>query len=173
MVGLLLILIGERAVRRKWRSLMALGLLWTAFGTFLFVDAIDEELRIPPALFTIPLLLDAAVTLSAAFSGPPARRYLRLTKCGVFVAVSLLILLRPLGSGFTIGLLVGTLLVLDGSWRAASAYVVRFSGWRRSIALAVFEILMGLWSFIPWPTHWEGEVGMDVGNLIIVTGAGG
>jgi len=49
--------------------------------------------------------------------------------------------------------------------------VVRFAKWRRSLLAAGFEFVIGIWSFIPWPTQWEGEVGIDVGTLMIVGGA--
>jgi len=171
MIQLLIILYGEEVARRRWRGLLALGLVWIGIGTFLFVDALDGKLIIAAEYFTIPLLLDAVVTLAAAYAGPRSRRPLRLAKSGFFVAISLLILCKPWGSGVTIGILVGTVLVLDASWRAFSAYMVRFAGWRRTIALAAFEFLMGAWSFVPWPSQWQGEVGMDVGSLIIVAGA--
>jgi len=149
---------------------MALGLLWTALGAFFFVNALNDELRIPTIFFVIPLLLDAALTLTAAFGSVGTRRMLRLGKCGLFVIISLLIVLKPGGSDIAIGILVGIILILDACWRVSSALVVRFARWRRSIALAVFEFALGLWAFVPWPTHWHGEVGMDVGTLIAITG---
>ncbi|WP_255569367.1 HdeD family acid-resistance protein [Neoroseomonas alba] len=150
---------------------MALGLVWMAVGALLFVNAAMEDLRIPPIYFTIPLLIDAAVSLIAGLGGVGAYRGLRFGKATLLVAVSLLIVLRPGGSDIAIGLLVGVILVVDSIWRATSAYVVRFAAWRRSLVAAGFEFLLGIWSFVPWPTQWQGEVGLDVGTLMMVTGA--
>jgi len=171
MIELLLLLVGGPVVRKRWRALMAIGLGWLAAGAFVFVNAIMEDVRIPPVYFTVPLLIDAAVSLIAGLGGVGTYRKLRVGKALILVAVSLLIVLRPGGSDIAIGLLVGIILVVDSIWRAASIYVVRFVAWRRHLVAAGAEFLLGLWSFVPWPTQWQGEVGLDVGTLMFVTGA--
>lgn len=170
MIELLLLLVGGRVVRKRWRTLAALGVVWIALGIFFLVDAMIDDFRIPPVYFTVPLLIDAVVSAVAALGGSGTYRALRFAKAGVLVAVSALVLIHPWGSDIVIGLLVGTLLVVDACWRAASAYVVRFAKWRRSLAAAGVEFLIGVWSLLPWPTYWQGEVGIDVGTLMIVTG---
>ncbi|MDF2999501.1 MAG: rane-bound protease, partial [Xanthobacteraceae bacterium] len=170
MIELLLLLVGGRVVRKRWRTLAALGVLWIALGIFFLVDAMIDDFRIPPVYFTVPLLIDAVVSVVAGLGGSGTYRALRFAKAGVLVAVSALVVIHPWGSDIVIGLLVGTLLVVDSCWRAASAYVVRFAKWRRSLAAAGVEFLIGVWSLLPWPTYWQGEVGIDVGTLMIVTG---
>ncbi|MBS7544245.1 HdeD family acid-resistance protein [Ancylobacter oerskovii] len=172
MIEVLMLLIGARAIRHKWWVVGIIGLVWLAMGVVILVNALSDEWRIPTHWFTVPLLLDAVASLAAGLGSTGTRRALRFSKAGIMVAISLLIILRPWGSDMFIGFLVGTFLVADASFRAASAWVVRFPRWRRSLVAAGIEFLLGVWSFLPWPTGWRGEVGEDVGTLLIVTAYG-
>ena len=172
MIEVLLLLIGARVIRAKWWVIGLVGLAWLTMGALILINALSDEKRIPPVWFTVPLLLDAGASLIAGFTGTGTRRALRFSKAGILVAISLLIILRPWGSDMLVGFLVGTFLVADASFRAASAWVVRFPRWRGSLVAAGIEFLLGLWSFLPWPTGWRGEVGEDVGTLMIVTAYG-
>jgi len=174
MVELLLLMLGTRLVRRSWWVLALIGLVWFIFGAFFLLDALVDEIRIPAAFFTVPLFLDAAISLLAIrlVILPGAGRMLRLVRAILFSGVALLIILAPHHSGMFIGILVGTYLIGDAIWRAASAYIVRYSGWRISIFNACIEFVLGLWSLLPWPTNWQGEVGSDVGTLLMVTAVG-
>jgi uncharacterized membrane protein HdeD (DUF308 family) len=172
MIELFLLLIGAPAIRRKWWVLWLIGVIWMAIGVFFFIDAFDDEIRIPPTYFTIPLLIDAAFSMTAAFNQMGKARLLRFAKAGVSVGVVLLIIDAPWHHDMYVGLLVGAFLVADAMWRATSAYVVRYARWRLSVVNAAVEFLLGLWSLSPWPTQWQGEVGSDVGLLLLVSAAG-
>lgn len=170
---LFLLLIGGPTLRRKWWVVGIIGLLWLVIGVLLLLDALFNEVRIPADYFAIPLLIMAAVSFGAGImSRSRMHRTMRFIKGAVCVIIILLIIDAPWHSDIVIGFLVGTMLICDAIWRAGSAYVVRFPSWRGALALAGLEFLMGLWSFVPWPTHWRGEVGSDVAQLIIVAAVG-
>lgn len=172
MIQMFLLLCGSDLVRRKRRVILFLGLAWFCTGAYLFYDALDNELRIPPAYYTIPLVLDGIWALLQSFSSSGTARTLRLAKAGMLLSVVLLIFTAPRHSGMIIGLLVGAFLVTDAAWRGASAYVVRFEGWRVGAFYSAAEAFFGLWSMVPWPSSWEASVGADVGTLIIFSSAG-
>lgn len=172
MIQLLLLLCGSRAVRRKWWAILLFGLGWLALGIFCIANALTRDFRIPAVYFTIPLAFDMAWSLLSSFSLYGTARKLRMTKVAVVLGVILLILFSPRYSGLIIGVLVGVLLMLDASWRGASAVVVRFSDWQRSFFFALVEFGFGVWSVVPWPTYWEGAVGVDVGTLLILSALG-
>ncbi|MFG1478715.1 protease [Xanthobacter sp. V4C-4] len=173
MFELLFLLVGGPTLRRKWWVVAVVGAIWLAIGILLMVDALLETLRFPARYFAIPLAIMAAVSFGAAFASASAtHRALRFIKAGMCVVMVLLIVDAPWHSDILVGLLVGSVLIIDATWRAGSAYVVRFPRWRTSMALAGLEFLLGLWSFVPWPTHWRGEVGTDVAQLIIVAALG-
>ena len=173
MIEIILLLIGARVVRRKWWVVALAGSAWMALGAFFFVDSFFDS-RIPNTYFALPLLLDAVVSLIAAFQTVRTERSLRLGKAVLLVAIVLVAIDSPWHEDMIVGFLVGTFLIVNASWHAVSAYVVRFARWRLSMAGAAFEFLMGLWSFLPFPTYgdWAGEVGGDIGMLIMMTAAG-
>ena len=172
MVQLLLILCGSRVVRRNWWMLFFFGIFWMGIGAFIFSNALFSKTRISPIWFTIPLLIDSALSLAAAFAVGGTARSLRLSKAGTLLCVSLLIIFAPRYSGVIIGILVGLFLMIDAAWRAGSAWVLLYQGWRRTLCFAVVEFLAGVWSIVPWPTHWAGSVGADAGTLLMLSAAG-
>jgi uncharacterized membrane protein HdeD (DUF308 family) len=169
MIELFLILLGGRAVRKKWWLVGLIGLVWASLGAFIFVNALIDEFRMRPSYFAIPLAIDGALSLIAALGSEGGVRMLRFGKAAVETVLALVIMLYPYHGGIVIGFLVGTFLVADATWRAASALVVRYATWRRSCVYAGIEFVLGLWSFVPWPTNWQGEVGADVGQLLVIS----
>jgi hypothetical protein len=171
MIEILLILFGGAATRRRWWLVALVGGLWMLLGAYFFINAFTEDQRINPIWFALPLLLDGTLSLASAFGKSGAGKRLRFGKAAIFLLVGFLIIGTAGRGEILVGLLVGAFLVVDAGWRGASAYVVRYPGWRRSIVIAVVEFLLGLWSFLPWPSHWQGEVGSDVGMLLMVSAA--
>lgn len=167
---LLLLLIGGPTIRRNWWVVGLAGLLAFSIGLFFFVNALYDEFRIPPTYFAIPLFIDAIITLVAGVHGTATSRGLRIGQSIILIVIGVLIIEAPWHSDALIGILIGLILVADAIWRAASAIVVRFARWPMALALAGLELGIGVWSFIPWPTHWRGAVGIDVGTLMMVMG---
>jgi hypothetical protein len=171
-IELFFLLIGARVVRRKWWIPFVIGSGWLALGAFFFVDAFFDT-RIPATYFAAPLLIDAIVSTIAALQTAGTERSLRFGKAGLLMAIVLVLIVEaPWHEDMIVGILAGIFMVTDAGWRATSAYVVRFARWRLSIAGATLEFLMGVWSFIPWPTNWAGEAEGDVGLVIMATAAG-
>jgi hypothetical protein len=93
-----------------------------------------------------------------------------LIKGTACLLVILLILFAPSRhSGMVIGFLAGVFLCVDALWRGASAWVVRYDGWQCGLLLAALEFPFGIWSFVPWPTAWQGQAGLDVGALLMMS----
>lgn len=171
MIEILLILFGGEATRRRWWLVALVGSAWMLLGAYFFINAFTAEQRISPIWFALPLLLDGTLSLVSAFGTAGTSKRLRLGKASIFLFVGFLIIGTTGRGEIVVGLLVGTFLVVDAGWRGTSAYVVRYPGWRRSILFAVVEFLLGVWSFLPWPSHWQGEIGSDVGTLLMVSAA--
>ena len=171
MIEVLLILFGGEATRRRWWLVALVGGLWMALGAYFFINAFTAEQRINPVWFAVPLLIDGVLSFASAFGKAGAGKRLRFGKAAIFILIGVLIIGTAGRGEIIVGLLVGTFLVVDAGWRGTSATIVRYPGWRRMIALACIEFLLGLWSFLPWPSHWQGEVGSDVGLLIMISAA--
>ena len=171
MFHLLLLLCGSQVVRRKWGYVFAIGTFAILLGTLAVVDALSDDFRISATYYAIPILIDALWSLAQSITSSGKHRGLHLFQ-GAFLLLIVLLLIEeaPWHSGFVVGMMTGAFLVLDSCWRAASAWVIRFQGWHRSMGYAGIEFLMGVWSLTPWPTAWQGEVGEDVGKLLILMG---
>ena len=172
MVELLLILLGGRGVRRGWWLIGLVGLAWGSLGVFFFINGLNDESRLHPVYFAIPLAIESTLSLIAALGVAGSVRLLRVGQGAGLLALTLLILLYPWHGGLLIGFLFGSMLVIDAGWRAVSAHIVRYPGWRLSLSYAALEFAGGCWSFIPWPTHWRGEVAYDVATWLTVTAVG-
>jgi hypothetical protein len=172
MVELAFILYGAEVARRRLWLIGLVGLSWFALGLFFFVNAFLDEVRINPIYFTVPLLIDATLSVVAGFTAVGTGRRLRWVKAALFFFLAALIYGTHGHAEMLVGLTVGVCLCADAIWRASVAYVVRFRGWRRATLFAVVEFGLGLWSISPWPTRWQGEVGHDVGLLLMFSAAG-
>lgn len=170
MVELVLILLGAHLVHRRWWIVGAAGVAWTGFGVFFFVNALMSEVRISSVYFGIPPAIDCLFCLVGAVGSSGSVRLLRLGKAAVLAVVCGAILIYPWHGGMYVGFLIGTIFVVDACWRGSTAWLVRYKGWRWAVTFAVVEFLLGVWSYIPWPTNWDGEVGHDVGTLMIISG---
>ena len=74
MIRLFLLLLGADVVRRRWRSLVIMGLAWCVLGIFIFIDSLDSVTLIPVHDFGWLLLVEGAVSLLAAWAGSGAAR---------------------------------------------------------------------------------------------------
>lgn len=168
---LLLLLCGSQIVRRKWGYVFGIGVFCLLLGTLAIIDALDDDFRLSPTYYAIPVMIDALWSLVKGLTTSGKRQTLNLIQ-GILLLVIILMMIEqaPWHSGMLVGMLVGTFLILDAAWRATSSWVIRFRGWHRSMAYAALEFILGVWSLTPWPTHWQGEIGEDVGKLLILMG---
>jgi uncharacterized membrane protein HdeD (DUF308 family) len=169
MIRLLLLLLGAELIQRRWAILAGLSLLWGAIGVAILIDALDGDTVIQPRYFGYLLLLEGVVALAAAVAAVSRRGY-RFTRAAVLIVPSVLIIIQPPHGNLIIAILLGLVLLVDGGFRIASAYVVRFAGWRWSLGAGIVELLFAVATLQPWPTGYEGTIGANVGALLIVGG---
>ena len=171
MIEIVLLLLGARVVRRKWWIVALAGSVWLILGAYFLYDSFLDT-RLSGTWFAIPMLIEAAVSAFGGVQTGGTERSLRFGKAILLVLIALVVVEAPWHEDMIVGILAGIVLVTSAIWRATTAYLVRFARWHWSIAGAAFEFLMGLWSFIPWPTDWAGEAEGDIG-LVMVAASGG
>ncbi|MBP0444910.1 DUF308 domain-containing protein [Roseomonas sp. SSH11] len=169
MIRLLMLLLGSELIQRRWAALAVLGIAWALVGATIFVDALDGDTVIQPHYFGYLLLLEGAVALAAAFAAVTRRGY-RFARATVLILPAVAIILQPPHGNLIIAILLGFVLLVDGGFRIASAHVVRFQGWRLSLAAGVVELLFAIATLQPWPTGYEGTIGANVGALLMAGG---
>ena len=172
MIRLVLLLLGADFIRRHWRMLAVIGAVWGVLGLALFIDALDGVMYFPIHIFGYILILEALVTLVATTSNRGTQTVLRKTRGVIFLLLGLAIIDPHHASSFILAMVFGIVFAVDGILRIASAQVVRFSGWRLSMALGAFELIFAIFMFEPYPTYYVGTVPYCIGVALMLSGFG-
>ncbi|MBB3008882.1 HdeD family acid-resistance protein [Cupriavidus alkaliphilus] len=170
MARLVMILLGVDYLRTRWRGLLWLGCVSVLLGVVAFVDALDNAIYFPMTPLAVVLLLEGLATLVVARSGIGGQRTLRQVKGLSFCLAALLILAGHHHGHFVLSMIFATLFLADGLLQIVSARVVRFRTWRLAMAVGVFEILVAIFFYQPYPTHYVGTVPYCLGLGLIFGG---
>lgn len=170
MVRLALLLLGTDFIRSRWRTLAVIGAALALMGVAIFIDALDGVVIFPIHLFGYVLVAEGVVALLVAAGPLPGPRALRYAKGVLFVVVGVLVVNRHHFSVVLLALLFGLLFTVGGCLRIAAAWVVRFPGWRTSILAGGAELLLAIFIFEPWPTHYVGTVPYCLGVGLFISG---
>jgi uncharacterized membrane protein HdeD (DUF308 family) len=163
MIQLVLFLLGVDYLRRRWLTLAVAGGIWLVIGVSVFIDALDGVLYFPIHVFAWLLLIEGLATLAVARIGVGGQRTLRYVKGGAFTLAALLIMAGNHHGNFVLSMIFGTLFLADGLLQSVSAIVVRYSRWRIVLGLAIVEILLAVFFFEPYPTHYVGTAPYAIG----------
>ncbi len=172
MIRLVLLLLGANFIRQRWRALAVIGALWGMLGLALFIDALDGVVYFPIHIFGYLLIIEALVTLVATTSNRGTQTVLRKGRGVIFLLLGLLIIDPHRASSFILAMIFGLVFAVDGILRIASAQVVRFTGWRLSMALGAAELVFAIFMFEPYPTYYAGTVPYCVGVGLMLSGFG-
>jgi hypothetical protein len=169
-IRLVLLLLGADFIRRYWHVLALIGLAWGVIGVSLCIDALDGVLVFPLTVFGYLLLAESLATLFLASSGIGAQKSLRYLKGGLFLLISLLVISLHPTSDMVLAMLFGTAFTIGGGLQIASALVVRFPRWRMALAGGIGQILIAIFFFQPYPTHYKGTLPYCIGMGLIFSG---
>lgn len=172
MFRLILLLLGNDVVRRRWIALAIVGVLWALLGAAIFVDALDGVTYFPLHVFGYLLLIEAVVTLTITPSGNDTRVVLRKARGVVFLLLGLLVIDGRHGASMTLAIVFGIAFLADGLFRMAAALVVRFAGWSLSFLTGLLELGFAAFMFEPWPTFYAGTVPYCIGMGLFLSGCG-
>ncbi|MCJ2082602.1 HdeD family acid-resistance protein [Methylobacterium sp. J-090] len=165
-----LLLVGREAVHRRWGIVAGAGLVWTALGGALVIDALDGATHVPDRWFGLLLVFEALSSLVRGLVATGAARRLRLLKAALLLVVAVLTLLASASSTFLLAMLFGTAFLFDGLSRIVLSHVLRFPGWRWSVAHGSLGAILGLLTLQPWPTWYAGTVGFSIGTFLVLSG---
>lgn len=170
MVRLMMILLGVDYLRARWRGVLLMGALSALAGLGLFLDALDGVLHFHIAPFAWILLVEGLATLAVAWTGMGGQRTLRYVKGASFCATAVLILSGYRNASFILSMIFATLFLADGVLQIASAWVVRYRTWRLAIAGGAVEIVIAIFLYQPYPTHYKGTVPYCLGLVLFFAG---
>ena len=172
MVRLILLLLGNDFIRRRWLMLAIAGLVWAILGAAIFIDALDGVMYFPIHLFGYLLLVEAVVSLVVTPSGGDTRVVLRKVRGVAFLILGLLLVDEHHAASVILAMLFGFGFLVDGIFRVAAAIVVRFSGWRLSLFTGLLEVGFAAFMFEPYPTFYAGTMPYCIGMGIFLSGCG-
>ena len=172
MIQLALLLLGGDFVKRRWPWLAGIGFLWAMLGVAIFVDALDGVAYFPLHLFGYLLLIEAVVTLCASPPKPDATAWLRKLRGVAFLVLGLLMVDAHHAANVILAMAFGVAFLIDGAFRVAAAFVVRFQGWRLSLLTGLSEVVFAVFMFEPYPTFYQGTVPYCIGMGLFLSGAG-
>lgn len=172
MFRLILLLLGNDFVRRRWPWLALAGALWAAAGVVMFIDAIDGVMYFPIHVFGYLLIIEAVVTLVATPFGNDTRGVLRKARGVVFLVIGLVVVDGHHGVMVALAIVFGLAFLVDGLFRMAAAVVVRNLGWRMSFVTGLCELGFAAFLFEPYPTFYAGTVPYCIGMALFLSGCG-
>ena len=172
MIKLVYLLLGPSYFSDRWRSLFITGLLWAVVGVLLFIDGLDNALYFPIQAFAVLVAIDGLATVAVAFTGIAGQRQLRLVKgAAALLTASLLFMAGAAHGGeFVLSMAFGLLFLADGVLQCGSAWLVRHKRWRGVMAGGVLQILIAVFFFQPYPSHYQGTVPYALGLFLLIGG---
>lgn len=151
MIQLAILLIGTRAVKRQWAVLPLVGLVWMALGVWVLTHVTNGILVIATDLLGALLLVEGLVVLLCVWASSLRAKAPLVVRAVAFMLLGLLILDVGLDHGLSDSILFGLAFLADGLLRTASAWVVRFRGWRVAMVAALLECSLGIVVLSNWP----------------------
>ena len=167
MIRLVLLLLGAAPLRRAWPLFVLLSLPVAALGVVFIVHLFDTAIIVATDVIALALTLEGtARLLRLAAIGFPNATVPVLKSLGFFVLGFLAVDL-PWDQNIVATITLGSLLVLDGGFRLASALVIRSVRWRRSALTAILEWAVAALIFAPWPVPHRHTVPFCIGVALL------
>ncbi|WP_020202352.1 MULTISPECIES: HdeD family acid-resistance protein [Cupriavidus] len=170
MVRLMLLLLGVDYLRKRARAILAIGILWLVAGIVVFIDALDGAAYFPIDVFAWLFLAEGLATLAVAWTGVGGQRVLRYVKGFAVVGAAILILAGHHHGNFLLSMIFGTLFLVDGLLQCISAWVVRYRRWKAAFSWGCAEILLAIFFYQPFPTHYVGTLPYCLGLFLFFGG---
>lgn len=170
MVRLVLLLLGVDYLRKRARAIFWIGVIWIAAGLAVFVDAMDNALYFPITFFAWLFLAEGLVTLSVAWTGVGGQRVLRYVKGFAVVGAAALIFAGHHHGNFILSMIFGTFFLVDGLLQCVSGWIVRYRRWKIAFTWGVIEILIAVFFYQPYPTHYIGTLPYSISLFLIFSG---
>jgi len=158
-------------VTKKWRWLLALGIIWVVLGTIGL--GMEVELTIASVmLFGAFLFAGGIFELIHAFQAKAWKGRLPAILIGLaYVAAGILIFQDPLAASKGLTLMLGALLLVIGIVRIVLAFGMKgHAGWIWLALSGVLSLVLGFMIISKWPASGLWVIGLFVAIELIIQG---
>lgn len=157
---------------RHWGWLLALGVVEIIAGCIAIAVPVIASLA-AVAIFGAVLWVTAILQLVHAFQVRAWPRSAWYGLSGLFYAVAgLLVVAYPLGGALTLAVLIGVLLIAEGTLRVAFGMSARpVIGWGWLVAGGIGSLFVGVILLLGWPATALWATGLLLGINLIFTGS--
>ena len=170
MIRIAMLLVGARALRRKWLVLAILGMVWMALGLAIMADTTDGLSVVTVEAFAILLLIEGFGALGLFTLAPHRQGYAVLLRALALLVLGFMILDFPVRVDVANSLLFGLAFLIDGAARVATASVVRFPKWQLVAAGGVLELGLAGFVLLGWPVSYHQTVPFCIGVALLLSG---
>ncbi|MDQ0505085.1 HdeD family acid-resistance protein [Xanthobacter agilis] len=171
MVQLAFILVGARALRRRWWGLFIVAMVLLALAVLILADMVDGVVSVTTEMFGYVFLFEGLLGLFIALGSPNmAGRIFGLARSALLVTLGVLIADLPFHNDLAVAILFAIAFAVDGVARIASSAVIRFPRWRIMVAIGIAEMVLALFVVTGWPMSYRLNVPLFVSLLLVVSG---
>jgi uncharacterized membrane protein HdeD (DUF308 family) len=157
-------------IRRSWGTLLSVGLLLIIFGVICVIGNVAATFATVIVLGWL-LLASGIVALVHAFQVHNWGGFLLFLLSAIFRGVTGFLLLRyPSAGAAALTLIVASLFLVGGSFRAAAAAMLKFPRWGWSMFSGIVAVILGAVLLAQMPSASLWFIGLAVGLEMIVDG---
>lgn len=172
MLSVALLLIGGKALRRRWWVLALVGVALVALAGLVIVDLADGGTLMATRMFGLVFLFGgAAASLGILTSAGWAGRAISAAKAIVLVVLGSMILDTPIRNDALLSWLFAFAFVADGLFRLGTLALVRFRGWLVWVLVSVLEVGLAVLIVAEWPLPQALNIAFCVSLMLLVSGA--
>ncbi len=172
MVNIALLLIGGKALRRRWWVLAVAGLALVALAGIVIADLADGATVVATQAFGLVLLFEGVWSGIGMITSPSfAGRVVCAVKSVLLVLLGVLILDTPVHSDALLSWLFALAFVADGLSRLTTVAIVRFHGWLASACVGAFELILAVVIVADWPLPAALNIPLCISLMLLVSGA--
>jgi uncharacterized membrane protein HdeD (DUF308 family) len=140
---------GAREASTAWGWIVALGALWTWFGTFVLSYKVGSLVAV--ATFVGLAFLFGGITQLVAASRVPTMRWLSVVSGILGVAAGIVAFVWPAITLYVVSIMVAWYLIVFGTVHIVSALAgPKLSWWWTGLLLGISELVLGAWAARSW-----------------------
>ncbi len=172
MLSVALLLIGGKALRRRWWVLALAGLGLIGLAAIVIADLADGATVLATQMFGLVFLCQGALAgLGIITSASFAARVVCAVKAIVLLCLGAMILDTPMRNDTLLSWLFALAFGADGLARLATLALVRFQGWIAPALVGVFELGLAVVIVADWPLPHALDIPLCISLLLLVSGA--